>query len=246
MLKHLFSTALDHGGLNYFRGLDEVSDCIYVEQIYGDEDWLAQYCLDASGQIVGRFDEADNTGKRSRLLDIPQRLAAPAPLSDREQVAIPLVRLQGDRAAERIDDLMYPLTMAEKLWLGTQSGVPAPLILGIGGRELVAQARLPHSGEMVVCVKSWITQALTEARYDPLDGRCTYASIVVYSLHEFDADGEIHMDQGITALGGIDFKQPMDLLATADRLFMVDGNWAGGAGYVHGWRYAEEPSSSVR
>jgi hypothetical protein len=238
MLKHLFSTALDYDGLVYVRGYAAATGHLYVEQLHGDEDWLAQYGLNAQGEIVCRSDEADE--RAFQPLTIPEELARPARLTYQDAYAIPIVRLRGDRAAERIDEVVYPLTIEEKFWLGERLRIAPPLLLGIAGRELVAQGVLPDDGATVVCVKSWVAQALPEAGYDVATGRYTYDSSVVYSLHRHDQADELRLDAAMQSLGGIRLRQPMDVLATADRLFVVEGAGADGVGWVHGWGWVGE------
>jgi len=149
MLTLRFQIDLHHNGQCYLLGIAPDGTC-WVEEFYSDQ-WAAQHIITADGTIAHSTDE--NHG-RSRLVSLPfhgQHLPDPAPnpfpALDYDTQAPEC----GNRAADRIDGLCYPLDVSDKMRLSDTLAldVPAPNIIGLSRSRVLGVAPLPDGTALI-------------------------------------------------------------------------------------------------
>jgi hypothetical protein len=247
-LNHLITIPLLYGGDCSLLGIDR-DLTIYVEEIYGADGWLAQHAIRFDGTCVASVDENYGAVPQIAPLPLPKALVTARRGWHTMSLNYSGPRHRGLRGPERLNDLVRPFSIPEKLLLAERLAldIAPPMLLGLAESFVLAEAQFEFSGLFVVCRRVRIAYALAEERLDANNMPYDYDTIVRYSAHFFDPtdDGEISLADALSPFNGIKLHRPMDCLIHAGHLIIADGGSAERRSAIHIWRIDEEPSSQT-
>lgn len=219
---------------------------LYVEEMYGDG-WLAQHALAHDGTRVASVDEDEGARHHVTPLELPPDLVRPQRGWHSAALNFAGPRHRGLREAERVADLVRPVSVADKMALAGQHQleIPPPMILGLAESFVLAEAALnpPHS--YLVCRRVRFAYAMatvcTDAENQPYD----YDTFVVYWAHVYhrERDEASALPAPDTRLQGVTLNRPMDCLLHGDQLVIADGGDARTRARLHLWRLANGPAT---
>jgi len=219
-LEHLVTYDLLYGGDCKLLGVTHDGH-IYIEELYGDDDWLAQHDVSIDGGIVHSVDEAQGNNLHITLLELPDGIIKPNPKSCCDYLEFSGSRLRGMLADERIEEVVYPLTVEDKIALVEfmEWDIAPPQIIGIAESTVLSHTQISES-IMLVCRRIRIAYRLMQptVNYD-------YDSLDVFVLHEHMLDSNA-MPELVDCLNDIDdvvLLRPMDCLYHNGYLFVADG-----------------------
>lgn len=221
--RHLASLPLRHHGDCHLLGMDAAGQ-IYVEELYGEDDWLAQHTLTPDGKLHTR--DEDYGAVSIEPFPLPESLLRPQPARH----AVPLnfggARERGLRAEDRVDALVRPLSMPEKMLLveRLRLAILPPLLLGLAASTVLAEASQPGSGAVLVCRRLRFAYALPAPRLDKQALPYDYDSIAVAAVQVYDpASGdEPPLELLFQPFCGVRFQRPQSCLRTGTRLIIAD------------------------
>jgi hypothetical protein len=225
-LEHLTTLTLQHNGDCGLLGVTP-DFTIYVEEVYGEEGWLAQHALALDGSVSASVDESFGTVTQLAPLPLPDTLIEPQRGWHTMGLNFTGPRHRGLRGPERLDDLVHPFSVQEKFALAKQLklDIMPPMLLGLAESYVLAEAtvRAPHL--FLVCRRLRIAYALPEERLDAEGEPYDYDTLVLHVAHFFDtaADHEIALSLLLADLQSMSLSRPMDCLITKDHLFIADG-----------------------
>lgn len=222
---------------------------IYVEEIYGDDGWLAQQAVRFDGTCVASIDENYGAVLQIAPLPLPDDLVTARRGWHAMSLNYSGPRHRGLRGPERLNDLVRPFSIPEKLLLAERLALDiAPsMLLGLAESFVLAEAQFEFSDLFVVCRRVRIAYALAEERLDANKMPYDYDTIVRYSAHFFDPtdDGDISLADALSPFNGVELYRPMDCLIHAGHLIIADGGGTERRSAIHIWRIDEEPSSQT-
>ncbi len=233
------SMPLRHHGDCHINGFSPAG-IIYVDEIYGEDDLIAQYAFRLNGTLVASADEGDDSPYKA--LAIPADLAKPKGVQAARHFQFGGVRWRGMREDDRILDALYPLTVVEKIVLTSafKLSVPMPRLLGLAESTVLAEAKLPDSDISIVCRRMRIAYATGSVQYDADKLPYDYDSLSVYFIHCCDAEhDEPDLVNGLGLFPEANLKRPMDCMMWQDWLVVADGGTAETASRMHVWKMSE-------
>ena len=157
---------LAHNGDCYLLGMSP-DNTIFVEEVYGPDDWLAQHAFTLDGQQLQSVDEDD--GLRANLvpLTLPNDLIRPQSCHHTHRLNFSgSPRWRGLREYERVGDLMRPLSVPTRMTLGQRFGIAPPMLLGITESRVLAEALMTPPDLYFVCRRIRIAYALSQPQFD--------------------------------------------------------------------------------
>jgi hypothetical protein len=211
---------------------------LYVEEIYGDDDWLAQHAVTLDGQFTQSVDDQHGQTTYFAPLHLPDDLIRPAPITTSEALNFTGPRQRGLREPERVQEVVRPLTVATKMQIIQQLGLDLapPLLLGIAESTVIAEAMLPP---LLVCRRLRLAYALITPQQDTDGQHYDYDTHVLYVAHRYETDdSELPPEIVFAGLPGVTLLRPMDCLAFNDYLFVADGGTPQRHSHIHIWRIA--------
>lgn len=226
-LKYLTQILLrHHGDCSLIGVLPNLT--IYAEESYGDG-WMAQIALRLDGTMVADADECGGENADIEPLVLPTGLIRPATRQRTARLNFSGPRHRGQREAERLSDLVRPLSLQDKMALTGRYGLPlaAPMILGLAESYVLAEARLAPDLDLV-CRRLRIAYALAPAVVDGEGQTYDYDTAAIYVAHVVEASDGLEADfpgDG-NKLPGATLHRPMDCLVYQEHLFVADGGEA--------------------
>ena len=115
-LKLVTTIELAHAGDCALLGVDR-EGYVYVEELYGEHDWLAQHKISTSAGLLESVDEQCGTAPAPAPLPLPALLASPSKVQLFDHLNYTGARWRGRMVDERIVDLLRDLSVAEKVAL---------------------------------------------------------------------------------------------------------------------------------
>ena len=211
---------------------------IYAEEIYGDEGWVAQHALRLDGEYEQSIDEVYGINEATQPLDLPGTLIKSQTCWQTMALNFAGPRHRGLRGAERVVDLVRPLTIQEKMALVKQMqlDVLPPLVLGLGESYVLAEAMLVRPNLYFVCRRLRIAFALPEEQLDIDQQPYDYDTLVLYLAHFYDRGEELSFTNLLLNLTEVPLHRPMDCLRVGDHLFIADGGAEDRLSAIHVWR----------
>lgn len=199
---------------------------LFVEEVYtemGVYDWFAQHDIDASGVIQRSVDEAG--GKvAAQALTLPEDVIEPDTQALDDDFTGP--RQHGLREAERLSEVVRPLSILSKQTLIEHFGlgIPAMMLFGLAEVHTLTRTRLPDAS-WLVCRRLRLAIALPEPRPHPFDGLpYDYETRLIYgAYHLTDLDADFDPAALLTALDGVPLVRPMGALCVGEWLALVTG-----------------------
>jgi hypothetical protein len=213
---------------------------IFVEEVYGEDGWLAQHAITLDGTFIASVDESFGTATELAPLSLPGNLVEPKRGWHTMALNFTGPRHRGLRGPERLDDLVRPFSIQEKIALVKQLelDVLPPLLLGLAESYVLAEAPIRTPNLFVVCRRLRLVYVLSEVKEDSAGERYDYDTTVLYVAHLFDraAEQEPPLSDVGTGLTGIALYRPMDCLICKEHLFIADGGGNNRDSAVHVWR----------
>lgn len=248
LLEPLLTVPLLHTGDCSLLGLSDQGQ-LFVEETYethpaaasgspfsGDL-WMAQHIVSQNGQIITTLDEDEGRTTLDTPLDHGLHLARPRRVWATMALNYAGARQRGLRAYERIDDLVQPMTIREKMALAERLAldIPAPMLLGVSESYVLAEALIVAPALYLVCRRVRIAYALPQPLHDSDNLPYDYDTRLLHVAHLYDAraDSPPPLSEALDGCMGVSFARPLDCLAQADRLYVADGGAAGRSSQVH-------------
>lgn len=247
-LEHIAKLALRHNGdCNLIGVAPDLT--IYVEEVYGDDGWLAQLAMTIEGEILASVDEDFGSARELAPLPLPAKLVEPRRGWHTMALNFTGPRHIGLRGPERLDDLVRPFSIPEKITLVNrlELNVVPPMLLGLAESYVLAEAPINPPNEFIVCRRLRLAYSLPEEQEDATGTPYDYDTLLLYVAHLFDraAEQEPPLSEVILGLAGIRLYRPMDCLISQGFLFLADGGSADRQSAVHIWRiHGSEPRLS--
>jgi len=213
---------------------------VYVEEIYGADGWIAQHHYDPDGTLIESIDESDGQITITAPLTLPDNALKSASGWGTMWLNFAGPRHRGIRALERIDQLVRPFTLQDKIHLSTHPllDLPAPHILGLAESYVLSEAHTAMSGLYLVCRRLRIAYLVIPPGVDEQGEAYDYDTRVLHIAHfaaRTPSLDESLIDQ-MQPLPGIVPTRPMDCVISGDHLFIADGGGDTRLSAVHVWR----------
>ena len=241
MLDYMRCLTLPRAGDCFLLGVDPAG-IIYAELIYGPDAALAQYALNPDGAILTAVDEDHDS--QATPLTLPGGSVEPGPIRHSDALKFSGPRQRGLREAERIAEMVRPLSLATRMHLIERLGldVMPPALLGVAERQVLAEAPLgPQAEQVIVCRRLRLAVALPAPRRATDGLPYDYVTLVVYAVHPYNAhtdDHELPPDRVLNGLPGAQLICPMDCLVHQQQLYVADGGGDDQPASIHIWRIA--------
>lgn len=229
---YLRSVALSHNGDCGLLGVDPDLG-IYAEEIYGDEGWMAQSAYDFEGQWLAGVDEAAGDNQGVERLTRPGDLVRPRSGARTSHLNFGGARHRGLLLEDRVEEMLRPLQMEDKMLLVEDGLVPVdlpPSVLGLAQSYVASEVQLAPPGEgggplFLLSRRLRIAFRLPEPTVDATGARYDYDSTEISILQLYDPrDDEVPLGQ--TLLGerelGVTLNWPTDIVLRDGSLFVAD------------------------
>ena len=208
ILEHLATHDLLYAGDCKLLGVTDDGQ-IYVEELYGDDDWLAQHHIFTNEGIVKTVDEAEGNNLNITFLKLPEELIKPTTTPCCPNLQFSGARLRGMLADERIEKVVHPLSIQDKIELvDFMEWEITPLqIIGMTESVILSHTKVSEKS-LIVCRRVRIAYRLEkpEVTHD-------YDSLEIHILHEYHPNDV--MPEVVDCLNDIDdvvLLRPMDCL----------------------------------
>jgi len=232
---HLVTHELLYAGDCKLLGVTDDDD-IYVEELYGDDDWLAQHRVLVDDGIVETVDEAEGNNLEAVWLTLPDDLIATNLRNCCDILNYTGARLRGIYEDERIDDVVLPLTVQNKIELVEFMEWDVNPMQLIGIAESVVLSHTQVEDTMIVCRRVRVAYRLLQ----PTDTH-DYDSLDVYVLHSFMPEHGTSSEL-VDCLNDIDdvvLLRPMDCLFHKGRLYIADGGDGDDVSAIHIFEFSD-------
>lgn len=225
---------LHHTGDCRLLGVSPAGD-VYVEEIYGDDDWFAQHHFDVTGDTIASVDENGGAVADVGPLTLPDDLVKPGPVQAMTGLNFVGPRLRGMRETDRVSDMALSLSVADKMALAQTLGLGMPL--GLGESRVLAEAVL-EDGVYFVCRRVRFLVALPETRHDSAGEPYDYDSVTRYIGHSAhpDDDPTTGLVDALAGWRGVRLHRPMDCLVHNGRFYIADGGDESRRSGIHIWQ----------
>jgi hypothetical protein len=236
-LQHVTSLALAHSGDCSLLGVTS-NLTIFVEEVYGDEGWMAQRALQMDGTMLAAVDEDDGRATAVQPLPLPDDLTQPKTGWHTMALNFSGARQRGIRNLEHVTDIAQPLSIEDKMMLSGRLNVPSPLILGLAESYVLAEAELVSPHLFLVCRRLRVVYALETEQTDDQNQPYDYDSRVLYVAHVFDRSQDVKptLRESLAGLAGVELCRPMDCMIAHNHVFIADGGVGEQVSRVHVWQ----------
>lgn len=241
MIDYLKSILLHHNGDCRLLGVSPTLS-LYIEEIFGDDDLLAQHTLSLDGEVLHSVDESLLDASDFIPLTLPLDVVRPSPIRYTSRLNFSGPRQRGLRDQERITDVVRALEVPTRIKLAQQINIPMPLILGVAESRVLAEALLIPPHTYLVCRRLRIACALPEPQRDADQQWYDYDTLAVYTAHLYNPtvhDVELPPDEVFAGLPGARLVRPMDCIMCHKHVFVADGGDAHHPSQIHVWRVTE-------
>ena len=233
--EHLHTLELDHGGDCHLLGLSG-DGCIFVEELYGEDDWLAQYKLSSASGIIESVDDCEGENIDFQPLDLPDHIIRPKTRHPFKRLDFSGARLRGMAANERIDELAHSLTIAEKIDLVAACDweIDPMRLIGISESKILAACKL-EADNYVLCRRIRIAYRLPKPLGDESGMAYDYDSFTLYVMHRL-ATGATDLPElslCLKATEEADLFRPQDCMYCDGVLLVADGGDEDTSSAVH-------------
>lgn len=220
---------------------------IYIEEMYGEDEWIAQHIMSADGVHLHSADE--NHGKRSLPpLALPANIVRPRSGGDQARfLDFSGPRLRGMREPERIQDMLHPLSISLKVSLIERFALPVipPTLLGLAESYITSEADILSGISAVVCRRLRLAYVLPEVRHDAHGIPYDYDTFTLHLAHLVHIpDDDLLTEAHLASLPGARLNRPLDCVRAADHVFIADGGTPEYPSAVHIWRMRAVSSQS--
>lgn len=243
-LVHLKSIPLHHRGDCELLGVTP-DYTLYVEEIYDDDDWIAQHILTLDGTFQGTMDEKAGKNRQFRPIKLPENAK-----KNKNSQATAMLNYRGARhrglaAAERIQETTRPLSISTKMALVKQLGlnIMPPMVLGVAESYVLSETVIKPPDLYLVCRRIRIAYALPALKVDPGNMAYDYDTLAMYIVHFYEAktyDYEVAIDEALAGLPDVELRRPMSCMCVDKYLFIAEGGTETTYSTVHIWEITRE------
>lgn len=221
-LKLLTTIELSHAGDCALLGVDR-EGCVYVEELYGEHDWLAQHKISLRQGLLASVDEQCGTVPLLAPLQLPELYCAPSRKTAFTHLNFSGARWRGLMVDERVNDMLRSISIAEKIALLDYLDweIDPMRLLGIAESTVLACCAF-SAGEFLVCRRIRVAFRLLVARRDDHGLDFDYDSIEVHLLHRLPAHAPDLPDLS-QCLTDLDLCRPLDCMTLDGKLYIADG-----------------------
>jgi hypothetical protein len=242
VLKHFMTFPLLYDGDCKLLGVT-VDGLIYIEELYGDEDWLAQHKITIDDGIIDSIDELAGENLDITPFELPSTAILPTSKSCCDSLTFTGARLRGLQRDEPIAEIVLPLSVEDKIELVDymEWDISPMQIIGIAESVVLSHTSL-SDGSLMVCRRVRIAYRLTQVSADrgvPYD----YDSLDLHLLHEFDPNSDDELPEVVDCLNELEdvvLLRPMDCLYHDGKLYVADGGEADDVSAIHIFDYEEK------
>ncbi len=221
-LKLLTTIELSHAGDCALLGVDR-EGFIYVEELYGEHDWLAQHKISLSEGLLETVDEQCGTVPAPAPLPLPELYVTPSKTTVFNHLDFSGARWRGTMADERIESLVRDLSIAEKIALLDYLDWEIDPLRLLGVAESIVLSCCPYyDGDFLLCRRIRVAFRLPAAQRDDHDLDCDYDSIEVHLLHRLPADA-LELPDLRECLTYFDLCRPLDCMRVDGKFYLADG-----------------------
>ncbi len=221
-LKLLTTIELSHAGDCALLGVDS-EGCVYVEELYGEHDWLAQHKISLSEGLLESVDEQCGRVQVHKLLPLPELHGGSVKATVFNHLDFSGARWRGRIVDERIEDLVRDLSIAEKIALLDYLDWEIDPLRLLGIAESIVLSCCPYSdGEFLVCRRIRVAFRLPAAERNDHVLDCDYDSMEVHLLHRLLADA-LELPDLRECLTHFDLCRPLDCMKVDGKFYLADG-----------------------
>jgi len=233
---HVKTLLLKHDGDCSLLGMT-ADKHLYLEEVYGENGWIAQHELHPDGTFAQTIDEQDGMNEILHPLDLPAAIAKPKTGWHTMALNFAGPRHRGLRGPERIADVVRTLGIDEKMAVieKFKLGIIPPMLLGIAESYVLAEAELQRPNMYFVCRRVRLAVALPETRLDETGEPYDYETRVIYLAHFYDCEQEPPFIELMADLTDVPLHRPMDCLLLNNQLCIADGGADGRLSAIHLW-----------
>lgn len=209
---------------------------IYAEELYGDEDWLAQHQLSIADGILKTVDESWGESSEISLLPLPEPLIKSHQVVDMPALTYHGARLKGICAEERIEEVVLPLDVSTKIDLVDfmEWDIQPMQLIGIAETAVLASAPSHLENVYWVCRRLRLAYRLLP---DQIDAKYSYDydSLELYLFHPYDVTQAEAPDllECLDTIDDVMLLRPMDCLYHNGQLIVADGGEGEDASAIH-------------
>jgi hypothetical protein len=216
-----------------------------VDEIYGEDDAMARYAFRLDGTLVASSDE--NSPHAALRLVLPPNLTKPANVRQDHPLHFSGARWRGMQDDDRVQDLVQPLSIAEKLAVSNFVNVPPPWLIGLAESVVLAEAPLARPGLFVICRRLRLAYRLPTEQKDEHNLPYNYDSKTLSLVHFYDdrATDELDLIAATQGLPGPKLNRPMDCMVWQSWLLVADGAAESHPSAVHIWHIDENETLQV-
>ena len=221
-LKLLATIELSHAGDCALLGVDR-EGCIYVEELYGEHDQLAQHKISPSDGLLESVDEEYGPVSLATTRTLPALYANHSSTNNFDHLNFSGARWRGLRVEERVDNLLRALTFAEKVALVDYLDWDIDPLRLLGIAESTVLSCCPYAyDEYLVCRRIRVAFRLVLATADCFGPDRDYDSIAVHLLHRLPADA-LELPDLRMCLTDFDLCRPLDCMRIDRNIYLADG-----------------------
>ena len=220
-VNHLCTIPLQYTGICHILAVTD-QQTIIVEEYYANH-FVAQHHIEPPDRFIITTDEKHG---QSCLVPIPTPAGSAVPPTTN-----PIPKLEhrtgapqhGIRADDRIDSLVYPLTMSDKIRLAEQVPVPAPppMLIGLSESRVLSNLTLPNDHRLI-CRHLRLAYALMTEKTLPSGQRINYNTVTIHRL-QFLPDDESFTPLTLTGLYTDEhLHRPTQCMRHGDRIYIAD------------------------
>jgi hypothetical protein len=205
----------------------------YVEEIYGDEGWMAQAAYDFEGQLLAAVDEASGDNQGVERLLKPKGLVRPRTGASNTELNYGGARHRGLVMEDRVEEMLRPLSIEDKMLLveeGAVPSVPPPYVLGLAQSYVVSEVQLISPGEdggplFLLSRRLRVAYRLPEPAIDDSGETYDYDSVELSVLQRYSPhEGTLPLGESLPdeAALGVVLNWPTDIVLREGVLFAAD------------------------
>lgn len=230
--EHVRTVPLRHNGECGLLGVGPDLD-FYVEEIYGEEGWMAQSGYDLEGNLLAEVDEVSGANQGVERLQKPGNLVRPHTGRSDIRLNFGGARHRGLQTEDRIEEMVRPLEMAEKMMLveeGLVPAIPPPTILGLAQSYVVSEVQLTRPARdtlplFLLSRRLRIAYRLLEPLVDARGERYDYDSLEVAILQRYTpGDEDLSLGEMMVSKAtlGVELNRLNDIILRDGYLFAAD------------------------
>lgn len=223
-LELLATIELSHAGDCALLGVDRAG-CVYVEELYGDHDWLAQHKISLSEGLLESVDERCGAVTLDKPLSLPALYRSPSQVNVFDHLNFTGARWHGRLADERLEDMLRDLSIAEKIALVDYLDwdIDPLRLLGVAASIVLSCCKY-SDGEFLVCRRIRVAFRLPLPAQDHpgFDRDYDYDSLEVHLLHCLPADAR-ELPDLTECLSDLDLCRPLECMRIGQRIYLADG-----------------------